>query len=381
MKKLLDYCSVSGSSVKNFSNEKKYIATGDVINNKVVSFENVTYENKPSRANQLAETDEILFAKMKDTLKVLLIDDELSENIYSTGFFVIKANKDVVPKYLYWLFNSSKFNQDKDKNSKGATQQAINLEGLNKILIKDIPNLEEQKKIIDKIEKAFEIIELKKKQLQDLDELIKSQFVEMFENKEFPYVEFKEYMERCVDIGSNGANSIVMEHYNMTDTKDYAMVVRFTNLNSGDFVNDVKYINKEDYEFYSKSKVYGDEIIFCKIGSAGMNYIMPKLNMPVTLGLNQIMITPKNINTRYLYEYINSNEGKKYIKNNINGAVTKTITKHALWVFPVKTPPIELQNKFADIVKQIDKQKFEIQKSLEEMQKLQESLMNKYFGD
>lgn len=380
MKKLLDYCSVSGSSVKNFSNEKKYIATGDVINNKVVSFENVTYENKPSRANQLAETDEILFAKMKDTLKVLLIDDELSENIYSTGFFVIKANKDVVPKYLYWLFNSSKFNQDKDKNSKGATQQAINLEGLNKILIKDIPNLEEQKKIIDKIEKAFEIIELKKKQLQDLDELIKSQFVEMFENKEFPYVEFKEYMERCVDIGSNGANSIVMEHYNMTDTKDYAMVVRFTNLNSGDFVNDVKYINKEDYEFYSKSKVYGDEIIFCKIGSAGMNYIMPKLNMPVTLGLNQIMITPKNINTRYLYEYINSNEGKKYIKNNINGAVTKTITKHALWVFPVKTPPIELQNKFADIIKQIDKQKFEIQKSLEEMQNLQESLMNKYFG-
>ena len=43
-------------------------------------------------------------------------------------------------------------------------------------------------------------------------------------------------------------------------------------------------------------------------------------------------------------------------------------------------PPIELQNQFADIVRQIDKQKFEIQKSLEEMQNLQESLMNKYFG-
>ena len=43
-------------------------------------------------------------------------------------------------------------------------------------------------------------------------------------------------------------------------------------------------------------------------------------------------------------------------------------------------PPIELQNQFAEIVKVIDKQKFEIQKNLEEMQKLQESLMNKYFG-
>lgn len=50
---------------------------------------------------------------------------------------------------------------------------------------------------------------------------------------------------------------------------------------------------------------------------------MPKLNISVTLGLNQIMVTPRNINTRYLYEYINSNEGKQYIKNNINGGVTK----------------------------------------------------------
>ena len=41
---------------------------------------------------------------------------------------------------------------------------------------------------------------------------------------------------------------------------------------------------------------------------------------------------------------------------------------------------IELQNQFAEFVKLIDKQKFEIQKSLEEMEKLQESLMNKYFG-
>ena len=46
----------------------------------------------------------------------------------------------------------------------------------------------------------------------------------------------------------------------------------------------------------------------------------------------------------------------------------------------IEIPPIELQNQFADIVKQIDKQKFEIQKNLEEMQKLQESFMNKYFG-
>ena len=46
----------------------------------------------------------------------------------------------------------------------------------------------------------------------------------------------------------------------------------------------------------------------------------------------------------------------------------------------IPIPPIELQNKFSEFVKQVDKQKLEIQGSLEETQKLQESLMNKYFG-
>ena len=45
----------------------------------------------------------------------------------------------------------------------------------------------------------------------------------------------------------------------------------------------------------------------------------------------------------------------------------------------IPVPPIELQNKFAKIVEQIDKQKVEIQKSLEEMQQLQKSLMSNYF--
>ena len=63
-----------------------------------------------------------------------------------------------------------------------------------------------------------------------------------------------------------------------------------------------------------------------------------------------------------------------------NGEAVFNITKTDLLNIDIPVPPIELQNKFADFVKVIDKQKFEIQKSLEETQKLQESLMNKYFG-
>lgn len=65
---------------------------------------------------------------------------------------------------------------------------------------------------------------------------------------------------------------------------------------------------------------------------------------------------------------------------NKRGGTQKFIALSDIRKMQIEIPPIELQNQFADIVKQIDKQKFEIQKNLEEMQKLQESLMNKYFG-
>ena len=329
------------------------VQSGYIEDEKPVYYE---YDNKLEKY-ELQEND-LLISLTGNVGRCALVTKEFLPAYLNQRVCCLRVNKEkVMPKFLYYILNSKKFEFDCINSSQGIAQLNMSTEWLKEYNI-EIPTIELQKKVINVFDKVYSNIDIKKKQISSCNNLIKSQFVEMFDNKDFPYVKFKEYMERCVDIGSNGANAVVMDHYNMTDDKDYAMVIRFTNLNSGDFEKDVKYLNKDDYEFFGKSKVYGDEIIFCKIGSAGMNYIMPRLDMPVTLGLNQIMVTPKDINTRYLYEYINSYEGKKYINNNINGAVTKTITKHALWEFPIKTPPIELQNKFAQIVEQIDKQKF-----------------------
>ena len=49
MEKILDFCEISGSSVKRYEGKRKYIATGDVLDNKIISFEEVDYEHKPSR--------------------------------------------------------------------------------------------------------------------------------------------------------------------------------------------------------------------------------------------------------------------------------------------------------------------------------------------
>ena len=71
---------------------------------------------------------------------------------------------------------------------------------------------------------------------------------------------------------------------------------------------------------------------------------------------------------------------KEYIQSTINMSLKGILSKGKLSELEFIFPPIELQNQFAQKFQQIDKQKYEIQKSLEEIQKLQESLMNKYFG-
>ena len=178
--RLLDCCKIDNQSVSKYEGTKKYIATGDIINNNIVTYEEYYYDSKPSRANLQIEEGTVIFAKMKDTIKVLIGNKDNKNNIYSTGFCSLIPNDNILSKYLFYYLNSESFNKQKNKYSSGATQQAINNEKLKKIMIKELPTLKKQKEIINKLDTIMSLIEYKKRQIHKLNELIKSQFVEMF---------------------------------------------------------------------------------------------------------------------------------------------------------------------------------------------------------
>ena len=267
----------------------------------------------------------------------------------------------------------------------GATRQKLTQSAMRKM---QIPSrcMEEQKHIVDELNRIIKIKEQRQQELQLLDELIKARFVEMFGDarknpNKYDTVSFIDIVEYMGDIGSNGANKVVVDHLDMKDKEDYAMMVRFTNFTKNDFTDDVKYVSKEAYDFFKKSQIFGGELIICKIGSAGQNYVMPYLNRPASLGLNQIMVRIKdNILMPYLYQYLHTDYGEFLISGCINGAVTKTITKTELKKIPVMLPPMELQREFVAFVEQVDKSKSVIEKSLKELETLQASLMQKYFS-
>ena len=276
------------------------------------------------------------------------------------GLAAITIEDEAERNYVFHLLKAR--NNDLNQKGTGSTFKAIGKNVLEELAVPQI-NRGEQQKCMDMMDLLESIIRERKSQLDKLDELIKARFVEMFgdarENpkgfKTVPFVDIVEYMG---DIGSNGANKVVVDHLDMKDEEDYAMMVRFTNFTKNDFVDDVKYVSKEAYDFFKKSQIFGGELIICKIGSAGQNYVMPYLDRPVSLGLNQIMVRIKdNILMPYLYQYLHTEYGEFLISGCINGAVTKTITKTELKKIPVMMPSMELQNQFAVFVKRVDKSK------------------------
>jgi type I restriction enzyme, S subunit len=297
-----------------------------------------------------------------------------------TAFGLVAKPEKLIPKYLYYFCKYFDF----DKLNTTVTIPSLTKANLLKIKIK-VPEVDQQKKEVKVLDKVNHLIESRRTQLKDLDNLIKSRFIEMFGDplnnpKRWIKAQMGEYLTTLTDFSANGSYETLDSNVTMYDDPNYALMVRTTDLEKQDFENGVKYIDENAYELLEKSKVFGNEIIMNKIGSAGKIYLMPCLNRPVSLGRNAFLFRySKNINPVFIYNLLSTDYGTYEIMRHVRGAVTKTITKDATRSVKIIVPPIDLQNQFATFVQQVDKLKIGVKKSLDETQILFGSLMQKYF--
>lgn len=166
------------------------------------------------------------------------------------------------------------------------------------------------------------------------------------------------------DFHSNGSYKTIAQNFKLLDQKDYAYMVRTTDLEKNNFTDNIKYVSKSTYEFLSKSKVYGGEILINKIGSPGRTYLMPKLDIPVSLGMNLFLLRLKGtiIDEKTLYLFLNSEIGKNIIQRKVNGTVPLTIDKKAIRSLYVPIFSYEFRqqlNKFIDNSRNKEKEAIE----------------------
>lgn len=266
----------------------------------------------------------------------------------------------------------------------GATFKELSKSTLEKIPI-PLPPLETQKKIAAILDTADEYRQKTKALIGKYDQLAQSLFLEMFgdpvrNEKGWELVKFGEYIDILTDYHANGSYEILEKNVKLKNIKDYALMVRTTDLEKNDFVNDVIYVSETAYNFLEKSKVFGGEIIINKIGSAGKVFLMPHLNKPVTLGMNAFLLRFKAIlNNIFVYFLLKSKYGEYQIQNRVKGAVTKTIRKDAIREIPIIFPPLTIQNQFAERIQIIESQKQQAQASLQKAEELFNSLLQRAF--
>ena len=270
---------------------------------------------------------------------------------YSSDCLVVKSNGKFENKYIYYYL-ISKINEI-GKMFRGAGLKHLNKKEFFKMNI-ELINIEEQKKIIKELDLINKLMDYKRKQIKLFDDFIKSQFVEMFGNIHFNVRKWNKNKWRDVLIIKNGKNQKKVESFNG----------KYPIYGSGGiigFAND--YICNEN------------SIIIGRKGSINKPILVKTKfwNVDTAFGLEPIK---EKIKADYLYYFCCFYNFEKH-----NKAVTiPSLTKKDLLNIEISVPPITLQNQFSEIVKQIDKQKFEIEKSLKETQELYESLMEKYFG-
>ncbi len=322
--------------------------------------------------------DTLLITCIGNIGRVGILQYDGSSNQQITG---IKFNSNIDVDYAYFWFRKNSHHLIYRANK--AIVPILNNSQLREIKI-EYPPLPVQKQIAEILEKADQAKQKRKEANKLTEQCLQSAFIEMFGDpvknpKGWEMKKLGDFIGYIGDIGSNGSNENVSKNLVMVNKEDYAIMVRTVNLSSNDFTKNLKYVSKTTYEYFSKSKIYGGEIIMNKIGSAGDFWIMPNFGRPVSLGLNQLVIRPRALNTVYLYYYLSTNYGQVNIKSQIRGAITKSITKSAVKNLPLLYPPLSFQQQFAELVQKTETLKEKQKASEKELENLFNSLMQKAF--
>lgn len=331
----------------------------------------------------LLHDDDIIIA-MTDLAgdpKILGVPAKVITNGYNilqnqrVGKLVIKEKSKINFNFLKYALSNPKNKEYYRKFAGGGLQ--INISNRD-ILNVQIPlyDIQEQIEISNKLDKVEKLIDIRKKQIEELDQLIKAQFVEMFQSGNYP----KEELGKLCDVrdGTHDSPKYLEE-------SGYKFITSKNIINNEIDFSEVKYISKQDYDkFNTRSKVNYGDILMPMIGTIGKPMIVNIPDDEIDFAIKNVALIKFLDNSQVTNIYIKNLLDSDYFENailqNKRGGTQKFIALSDIRKMQIEIPPIELQNQFADIVKQIDKQKFKLQKSLEEMEKLQESLMNKYFG-
>lgn len=381
--------------IRNGANIKNDKSKGGIPITRIETIsDGIVNENKMGYADIIDDRYKDYYLKQNDILmshinsakhlgKVAIFNED-KKIIHGMNLLDIRLNNAICnSKYVYYFFKTKRFKQQLNRISKqSVNQSSFTVNDLKDIKI-SLPLLENQKIIANKLDKVQAIIDLRKKQIEELDELIKSKFVEMFEDKEYSQAKLQQLIDlKYITYHLDGNHGSLYPRSSEFISEGVPYVGANCIIDSKINFENAKYLSKERAKKFKKGIAQNEDVLFANNATVGPVALLHTEEPYIILStsLTAYRCNKEKINPYYLKEFMKSDF---FVSQYINEMKQTTraqlpITTQRKYNFII--PPIELQNEFAEFVKIIDRQKLTIEKSLKETEELQESLMNKYFN-
>ena len=238
-----------------------------------------------------------------------------------------------------------------------------------------LPELPEQNILLELLQSAYDTKRAYQKLIVQTDELVKSQFIEMFGGEGRERKPLIECSKRVTDYVASGSFASLKENVKMSKDEDYALMVKTADFANG-FTKDLTYTDKHGYDFLRNSNLYGGELILSNIGSIGKVFIVPKIEKPMTLASNAILVEPSDeFDVGYLYHYFTGIDGQSALFSLASGTTLMKFNKTQLKTVPIPVATKDEQKRFMALAEQSDKSKFELQQAIENINQLIRSLI------
>ena len=291
----------------------------------------------------------------------------------------LKTNK-ITRGFLFHLLNSDYFESKCIQSSQGVAQKNLSTEWLKSY---DLPlySLSKQNEITKILDNLRNTIILKEQEIQKYDELIKARFIEMFGDPldgsaKYPIHQVGEVADTIDPQPSHRTPPIDESGIPYISIKD-------CDYKTGriDFEGARKVGRKVLEEQSKRYTLHDGDFVIGKIGTIGNPVFIPPRD-DYTLSANVVLVQPNNnlVSPYFLKYSLESDYVNRQFAEAKNSTSQAAFGIQKVRTIKVMNPDLNIQRKFDHFVKQVDKSREEVKKSLEKTKQLYDSLMQEYFG-
>jgi type I restriction enzyme, S subunit len=292
---------------------------------------------------------DVLFGKRRAYQKKVAIAP--FDGIFSAHGMVLRPKEQVVCKDFFPLFISSDYFLDAAiKISVGSLSPTINWSALKELEF-ELPSITQQQQLSKILWAATETKNSYKMLLLLTEKLVMSRFVEMFGN-----VLSNDRKWATEQLDKVAPTKAFQGDIESEDEKYWLLNLDMIEAQTGKIISK----NMVHVEEISNSTIAfsTDNVLFSKLRPYLNKVVIPDQSGYATTELLPLLPDKCVLNTLFFVELLRGNEFLKYIQEKVAGTKMPRVQMDVLKNFPIILPPLSLQNRFAEFVKQADKSKF-----------------------